>query len=231
MKRHLQTELERLKKQILTLGAMVEERVKMAIQAFETRDGALAGKIVATDKEIDAAEVELEEECLKILALHQPVAGDLRLISAIIKINNDLERVGDEAVNIAQRVTTLAKRPPVEVPFQYGNMAARAEEMLKSSLDALVKVDTDLAYRVCLMDDDVDEMNREIYDKVKKVIQQKPDRVTYLINLLLIARHLERIADHATNIAEEVIYMAEGEILRHQKEVFKAIKAEGDIPV
>lgn len=201
----------------------------MAIQAFETRDGALGERIIAIDKEIDRAEVELEEECLKILALHQPVAGDLRFISAVIKINNDLERVGDEAVNIAQRVTNLAKRPPVEVPFQYGNMAARAEEMLKESLDALVNLDTDLAYKVCLMDDDVDEMNREIYDKVKAVIQKKPDRVTYLINLLLIARHLERIGDHATNIAEEVIHMAEGEILRHQKEVFKAIKADGEI--
>ncbi|MCF8082419.1 MAG: phosphate signaling complex protein PhoU [Deltaproteobacteria bacterium] len=231
MKRHLQTELEGLKKQILTLGAMVEERVKMAIQAFENRDGSLGEKIIVSDQEVDAAEVELEEECLKILALHQPVAGDLRFISAVIKINNDLERVGDEAVNIAQRVTTLAKRPPVEVPFQYGHMAARADEMLKKSLDALVNLDTDLAYRVCLMDDEVDEMNREIYDKVKKVIQQKPDRVTYLINLLLIARHLERIADHATNIAEEVIYMAEGEILRHQKEVFKAMEAEGEISV
>ncbi len=228
MKRHLQAELEGLKKQILSLGTMAEERVKMAIQAFETRDGALAQKIIAIDKEIDEAEVELEEECLKILALHQPVAGDLRFISAVLKINNDLERVGDEAVNIAERVENLAKRPPIEVPFQYGHMAATSEDMLKKSLDALVNLDTDLAYKVCLMDDDVDDMNREIYDQVKVVIRQKPERVTTLINLLLIARHLERIGDHATNIAEEVIYMAEGEILRHQKEVFKSAGVSND---
>jgi phosphate transport system protein len=228
MKRHLQKELEELKKQILSLGTLVEERVKMAIHAFETRDGPLAEKIISIDKEIDEMEVELEEECLKILALHQPVAGDLRFISAVIKINNDLERVGDEAVNIAERVENLSRRPPIEVPFQYGHMAATAEDMLKKSLDALVNLDTDLAYRVCLMDDDVDDMNRAIYDQVKVVIQQKPERVSTLINLLLIARHLERIGDHATNIAEEVIYMAEGEILRHKKEVLKGVAAQND---
>jgi len=219
MKRHLQRELESLKKQILSLGAMAEERVRMAIEAFETRNGELARKVIELDREIDETEVQVEEECLKILALHQPVAVDLRFISAVIKINNDLERVGDEAVNIAERVDNISRRPPVKVPFEYSTMAEKAETMLHRSLDALVSLDADLAYKVCLSDDEVDDINRDIYDKIKVVIQEQPDRVGYLINLLFIARHLERIADHATNIAEEVIYMVEGEIPRHRKEI------------
>jgi len=221
LKKHLERELESLKKRILSLGAMAEESVRMAIQAFETRDRELALEIIEADRKIDEAEVEVEEECLKILALHQPVAVDLRFINAVTKINNDLERVGDEAVNIAERVANIAGKPPVEVPFEYGAMAAKSEAMLKNSLDALVNLDADLAYKVCLLDDEVDDINRDIYDKVKAAIQEQPGRVGYLINLLLISRHLERIADHATNIAEEVIYMVEGEIPRHRDEIFK----------
>ena len=222
MKRHLQKELSSLKKRILSLGAMAEERVRMAIKAFETKDGDLARRVIESDREIDEAEVEVEEECLKIIALHQPVAVDLRFINIVIKINNDLERVGDEAVNIAERVENISKRLPLLVPFDFSTMAEKAEAMLKDSLDALVNQDVDLAYKVCLDDDDVDRMNHMIYDEVKEEIKKQPDRVTYLLNLLLIARHLERIADHATNIAEEVIYMIEGEISRHRKEWGKA---------
>jgi len=221
MKKHLQRELEKLKKRILSLGAMAEESVRMAIQAFETRDRKLALEIIEAEKKIDEAEVEVEEECLKILALHQPFAVDLRFINAVIKINNDLERVGDEAVNIAERVANIAGKPPVEVPFEYSTMAEKSEAMLKSSLDALVNLDADLAYKVCLLDDEVDEINHDIYDKIKGVIRRQPERVGYLINFLLISRHLERIADHATNIAEEVIYMVEGEISRHRHDMFK----------
>ena len=218
MKRHLQKELESLKKRILSLGAMVEERVRMALRAFETKDGELARRIIESDGEINEAEVEVEEECLKIIALHQPVAVDLRFINIVIKINNDLERVGDEAVNIAERVENISKRLPLSVSFDFAPMAGKAEAMLKDSLDALINQDVDLAYKVCLDDDDVDRMNHTIYDVVKETIKKQPDRVAYLLNLLLIARHLERIADHATNIAEEVIYMIEGEISRHRKD-------------
>ena len=221
MKKHLQRELDSLKKRILSLGAMAEESVSMAIQAFETRDHELALEIIKADRKIDEAEVEVEEECLKILALHQPVAVDLRFINAVTKINNDLERVGDEAVNIAERVANIAGKPPVEVPFEYSTMAEKSEAMLRNSLDALVNLDADLAYKVCLLDDEVDEINHDIYDKIKGVIRRQPERVGYLINLLLISRHLERIADHATNIAEEVIYMVEGEISRHRNDMFK----------
>ena len=212
----LQKELKKLKKRILSLGTMAEERVRMAIQAVQTRDATLAMKIIDADNEIDESEVEVEEECLKLLALHQPVAVDLRFLTAVIKINNDLERIGDQAVNIAERVVTIAKRPPVKVPFDYQIMAEKTEAMLRESLDALVNLDADLAHKVCLKDDEVDDMNREIYDKVKEAIRSQPERVGYLINLLLVSRHLERIADLATNIAEEVIYMVEGEISRHK---------------
>ena len=214
---HLQRELDRLKKRILSLGAMVEERVRMARQAIETRDGQLAQKILDRDYEIDEAEVEIEEECLKILALHQPVAVDLRFLSAVIKINNDLERIGDEAVNIAERVLIISKREKLEIPFDYSLMAKKTESMLKKSLDALVNMDLDLAVHVCVLDDEVDDFQNEAYDVIKRAIKDNPERVAYLINLLLISRHLERIADHATNIAEDVIYMVEGEIVRHGK--------------
>jgi len=217
MERHFQRELNQLKKKVLSLGAMAEEAVRLSLKALQTRDIRLADKVIDADREIDVQEVEIEEDCLKILALHQPVAIDLRIISAMIKINNDLERVGDEAVNIAERSIVMSKQPPADIGVNYDLMAKKTESMLKSSLDALVNLDTDLAYKVCLADDEVDDINRITYDKVKEAIRNNPDRVGYLINFLLVSRHVERIADHATNIAEEVIYMVEGEIHRHTK--------------
>jgi phosphate transport system protein len=143
------------------------------------------------------------------------VAVDLRFIIAVIKINNELERIGDQAVNIAQRVQVIAKRPKPPFWFDYSEMGEKAQKMLRMSLDALVNMDVDLAYRVITMDDEVDQIKSEAYDKIKQAIQDLPERVGYYINLLLISRHLERLADHATNIAEEVIYLVEGEIFRH----------------
>lgn len=212
---HFQRELDNLRRNMLSLGTMVEESVRLSVKALETRDTALAQQIIDVDREIDVKEVEVEEECLKILALHQPVAIDLRIISSIIKINNDLERVGDEAVNIAERVITMAKETPVNIQFDYNLMAEKTESMLKRSLDAMVKLDEDIAYKVCLDDDEVDEMNGFIYEQVKLAIRREPEHVGYLINLLLVSRHLERIADHATNIAEETIYVIGGVIHRH----------------
>jgi len=217
MTKHFQRELEKIKKKILSLGAMVEERVRMAIQAIEGFDGEIAEKIILSDHEIDEREVEIEEECLKVMALHQPVAVDLRFLVAVIKINNDLERIGDQAVNIAQRVKTITKKERFDFLFDYSVMAEKAEDMLKMSLDALVNLDDDLAFKVLLLDDEVDEIKKEAYTLIKIAISENPDNVSYLINLLLISRHLERLADHATNIAEEVIYMIEGEIVRHGK--------------
>lgn len=215
MTKHFHRELEKLKKRILTLGAMVEERVYMATKAIENNDSGLADKIIKSDYEIDEMEVDVEEECLKILALYQPVAVDLRFITAVIKINNDLERIADEAVNIARGVKYIAKGEKLHFDFDFYLMANKTEAMLKKSLDALVNLDVDLAFKVCLLDDEVDQFNGEAHRKVKDVIKDNPEHVEYFINLLLISRHLERIADHATNIAEEVIYLIEGEIVRH----------------
>ncbi|MBW2065067.1 MAG: phosphate signaling complex protein PhoU [Deltaproteobacteria bacterium] len=237
MTRHLQRELERLKKRILYLGAMVEERVDMAAKAVEKRDGRLAQEIIERDHEIDEAEIEIEEECLKILALHQPVAVDLRFLSAVIKINNDLERIGDEAVNIAQRVLVIAKREKLDIRFDYLLMAEKAKGMLKRSLDAVVNLDLDSAVKVCISDDEVDGLQREAYDVIKDAVGKNPLRAGYLINMLLVSRHLERIADHATNIAEEVVYMIEGEIVRHGRlptgsrgSLFQKSREDGDNP-
>ena len=215
MTKHFRKELESIKKRILTLGALVEDRVRLAAQAVDQIDAEIAQRIIKTDYEVDEMEVEIEEECLKVLALHQPVAVDLRFIIAVIKINNDLERIGDQAVNIAQRVEVIAKRPKPPFIFDYAEMGQKAQRMLKMSLDALVNLDVDIAYKVITMDDEVDQIKKDAYDKIKQAIKDLPERVGYYINLLLISRHLERLADHATNIAEEVIYLVEGEIYRH----------------
>ncbi len=215
MERHFQKQLEKLKKMLLSIGAMAEEAVRQAVKALEDVDIDLAEQIKTADREIDEKEVELEEECLKVLALHQPVAIDLRIIIAIIKINNDLERVGDEAVNIAERVVVIKKEPRSEIRFNFDLMAQKTEEMLKNSLDALVNLDQDMAYKICLDDDVVDNFHRDNVLKIEQAVQKNPEQMTYLFNLRQISRHLERIADHATNIAEEVIYMVEGIIHRH----------------
>jgi phosphate transport system protein len=217
MTKRFQTELEKLKKLILSLGAMVEEKVRMAIKAIELKDADIAKKIIIDDFKIDEMEVDIEEECLKVLALHQPVAVDLRFIVAVIKINNDLERIGDEAVNIAERVKSLIKRKISSFYYDYSKMAQKAESMLKMSLDALVNLDIDLAFKVLTSDDEVDDIQKEVYQLTKQALRAHTDEEAFLINQYLISRHLERIADHATNIAEEVIYLIEGEIVRHGK--------------
>ena len=219
MTKHFQNELGKIKKMILSLGSMVEQRVRMANRAVVLNDADLAKKIIATDYEIDEMEVEVEEECLKAMALYQPVAVDLRFLVAVIKINNDLERIGDQAVNIAERVQIIAKQERYDFFYDYTQMAEKAELMLKNSLDALVNYDVDLAIRVCRMDDEVDDIKKDAYDQIKKAISENPVHVGYLINLLLVSRHIERLADHATNIAEEVIYLIEGEIVRHMKDI------------
>jgi phosphate transport system protein len=223
---HMQREIEKLKKLVLTLGADVEEHVHKAVQALQSRDPALAQQIIQADAAVDRFEVYLEEECLKILALHQPVAIDLRFVIAVLKINNDLERIGDLAVNIAERAQYLSAQEPVVIPFDFAGMAEKTQRMLKRSLDALVNMDTREAWEVCAMDDEVDAINRQMYEQVQEGIRQRPDQMNSLIHCLSSSRHLERIADHATNIAEDVIYMVAGEIVRHKAEDFRPEGAE-----
>ena len=216
MLRHLQKELDKIKNQVLSLGAMVEDRVHKVSRVIEKRDLFEAGQIIKKDFEVDEKEVEIEEECLKVLALHQPVAVDLRLLIAVIKINNDLERIADETVNIAQRVTSIAKQNNTsDFRHDYTPMTEKVAAMLRMSLDALVNLDADIAFKVCLLDDDVDKFHHDAYDQIKLAMKENPGDIRHLLNLFLISRHLERIGDHATNIAEEVIYMVEGEIVRH----------------
>lgn len=210
----LQKEILNIKKEILSLGAMVEDRFKKAMSAVKSEDLALAQKIIDTDYQVDEREIEVEEECLKILALYQPVATDLRFIIAVIKINNDLERIADYAVNIAKRFKISAQETD-RFRYDYTSMADQTGKMLRLSLDALVRMDVDMAYDVRDMDTQVNLMRNQAYDIMKKDIQTHPQMVEAIINMYLISRHLERIGDHTTNIAEEVIYLIEGEIIRH----------------
>lgn len=225
---HIQRAIETLKQKILALGTCVEENVRLAVNAIEQRDSDLAARAINNDDEIDSMEVDVEEECLKLLALYQPVAADLRLIVAALKINNDLERVGDLAVNIAERALFLAVHKPVEVAFDFHLMGEKTQAMLARSLDSLVRADTALARQVCRSDDEVDALNRKLYLRVQDAIRKNPEDLETLIHLLSVGRHLERIADLASNIAEDVIYMAEGEIVRHKIEDYIAMQeAEG----
>jgi phosphate transport system protein len=216
MRIRLRGEVEKLKKRVAALAALVEERFRMAIRALEVNDPWMAEQVIAGDLVIDREEVDVEEECLKILALHQPVADDLRFIVAMLKMNNDLERIGDLAVNIAQHARSIASSDNrVAVPFEYFTMAQKAQDMLKKSLDSLVNVDVNLAYQVCAADDEVDKMKYAMQASFAEEIRRNQNNIESSINLFLISRHLERIADHATNIAEDVIYMIVGRIHRH----------------
>lgn len=214
---HLQREIANLKKALLSLCAMVEDQVRTAIRALLERDADMARDVERHDSDVDRREVEIEEECLKTLALHQPVAADLRFIVSALKINNDLERIGDLAVNIARKSAALAEGPPVEIPFDIEGMWRKTQAMLRDSLDALVNLDAELASNVCGRDDEVDLMKREIRLKAEELIRQDAARVGTLLKLLAISRNLERIADLATNIAEDVVYMADGKIIRHRE--------------
>jgi phosphate transport system protein len=214
---HLHREIDKLKKQIVLLSGTVERRVADAVRAIETHDQGLAEGIRRADSEVDQAEIDVEEECLKILALYQPVAIDLRFIVAVLKINNDLERIGDEAVNIAGRVVKLAAYKN-GAHIELGPLTRRVQEMLTQSLDALVNLDSGKAEAVRHADDEIDELVRAQFERVKELIRLDPEHVDPLIEYIRIFRYLERIADHATNIAEDVIYMAEGRIVRHTPE-------------
>jgi phosphate transport system protein len=222
MTRHLDREVGRLKKMILALCAVVEESVQHAVGAVQSCDEALATRVIDSDVVIDQMEVDVEEECLKTFALYQPVAIDLRFVVAVLKINNDLERIGDEAVNIAERALFFARHEPIDnARFDFELMAAKTQTMLRMSLDALMRAETAPANEVCRADDEVDDLHRQMFVRIQQAIQQEPERVEYYIHLLSISRHLERIADYATNIAEDVIYMINGEIIRHKAEAFQ----------
>lgn len=215
---HLQREIDKLKKQIVLLSGEVEKCVSQAVQAVETRDAELARRVHDADSLVDRSELDVEEECLKILALYQPVAVDLRFIISVLKINSDLERIGDEAVNISGRARIICAHPRPDFHFDFTPIEAKVQNMLTRSLDALVTMNAIEARRVREADDEVDEMVNAMFLRIKEQIRRTPEMVDVLIEYMRIGRHLERIADHATNIAEDVIYMIEGQIVRHQPE-------------
>jgi len=213
---HLLRDLEHLKKDILTMGAMVEEAIELATTSLMTRRPEIARRVIENDDVIDQKELEVEEECLKDLALHQPVAKDLRFIVAIMKVNNDLERMGDLAVNIAQRALFLAEHTPIAIPIELREMVRHVGDMVKNCLDALVNQDVEIARGVIRADDTVDILNREMFRVLEAVIREDPETVERALNVLSVSRNLERMADAATNIAEDVVFMVEGEVIRHK---------------
>lgn len=218
MTKHIERQIESLKERILRLGTLVEEAISKSITALINRDRSLAQRVIVNDSEIDAMEVEVEEECLKMLALYQPVAADLRFVVAALKINNDLERMGDLARNIAKRVTQLEGGDPYDLPPEIRTMATQAQEMVRQCLDAVVKRDPTLARQVREEDDIVDEARQRIQRRVLQGIKDHPENVENLLRINSVSKHIERIADMATNIAEDVVYMVEGDIVRHRSE-------------
>src|SRR6185295_17023116 len=217
MAKQLQRQIESLKQTILFVGTLVEEAIAKAISALVKRDPNLAHVVITEDDEIDRMEVDVEEEVIKILAIYQPVAADLRFVVAVLKINNDLERMGDLAQNIAKRVVFITNCERVDLPADFHPMATNVQRMVKQSLDALVNADAALARIVIDADDEVDGMRGTIQEQIEKQIVARPEQTECLMRLMSVSRHLERLADMATNVAEDVIYMVEGEIVRHNR--------------
>jgi phosphate transport system protein len=213
---HLERELDKLKRKILALGALVEDNLRIAFQAIEQRDRDKARRVIVGDFEIDQQEVEVEEECLKLLALYQPVAGDLRFLVAVIKINSELERIGDLASNIGERAMALVDEHPIPVPAGFAVMSDRTGSILEKVLDALVRQDVHAAREVLAADDEIDMLYQGLIEDLKHIIRTYPEHLDAIVLMFSVARYLERLADHATNIAEDVIYMVDGEIRRHQ---------------
>lgn len=215
---HFLRELHKLKQLLLSMGALVEDRLKLVLQALKTLNGDSAADIAQSDDYVDEMEVAVEEECLKILALYQPVAADLRFLVTATRINNDMERIGDEVSNIGHRIIHMATHERPSFNFDYGEMGAKTLKMLNFAMEALINMDVKLASKVLKLDDEVDALQKQAYDAIKMGLAQNPQHTGYLLNMFLVSRHLERIGDLATNICEDVIYMGRGEIVRHKKD-------------
>jgi phosphate transport system protein len=217
MSKHLERDLEHLQRRVVGYAGLVEEAIFKAVQSLREHDRDQADEVVDGDEAIDLAENTITEECLKLLALYQPVATDLRRVATTFMITNDLERMGDLARHIAEAAIVLAS-PPVAIPAKLGQMTDVALSMVRQSLDAFVNVDSQLARRVVRMDDEVDRYNDELIAELTAGMKESADRIESGLTLFTVVRHLERIADHATNIAEDVIYLIEGEIVKHRPE-------------
>lgn len=215
--RHLEHDMQEAYHRLLALSGQVEEMIVHSVRSLTERSAEVAQSVIDRDTEIDRVEVRIEEECLKMLALHQPVAADLRLLTTMMKINNDLERMADLACNIAERAQCLRQWFDFPIPDSLGNMVEITTNMVRSSIDAFVSQDVDAAYRVISRDQSVDSLNVEVIEELTDIMQREPQSVPPALHCFSAARHLERIADHATNVAEDVVYMVSGVIVRHRQ--------------
>jgi phosphate transport system protein len=215
MTRHFHEELEALKQTLLAMGGLVEDQIRRVMRALLERDDVMAQEVIERDRQVNTYDVEVDEQCVSLLALHQPAAGDLRFITTAMKIVTDLERIGDQAVNIAQRVLELNREPQLKPYIDLPRMAEKAQRMVKESLDAFVARDTALARQVCGEDAEVDALKEQIFRELLTFMMEDPRTIPRAIRVILISRFMERVADHATNIAEMVVYLVEGKMVRH----------------
>jgi phosphate transport system protein len=215
MQRHFHEELEALKQTLLAMGGLVEDQIRRVMKALLERDDATAQEVIERDRQVNGYDVEVDEHCVSLLALYQPAAGDLRFITTAMKIVTDLERIGDQAVNIAQRVLELNREPQLKPYIDLPRMAEKAQRMVKESLDAFVVRDTALARQVCGEDSEVDLLKEQIFRELLTFMMEDPRTIPRAIRLILISRFIERVADHATNIGEMVVYLVEGKMVRH----------------
>jgi len=215
VQRHFHEELDALRQTLLAMGGLVEDQIRRVMHALIVRDDDLAREVIDRDRQVNAYDVEIDEKCVELLALHQPTAGDLRFLTTTLKIVTDIERIGDQAVNIAQRAVELNREPQLKPYVDLPRMADRAQRMVKESLDAFVSRDTELARRVCGEDAEVDALKEQVFRELLTFMMEDPRTISRAIRLILISRFLERVADHATNIAEMVVYMVESKMVRH----------------
>jgi len=215
MERHFDEELKNLKKKLLHMADTAQEMLGLAVKALAERKESLASEVFEHEKKVNLMEIEIEDAVLKLLATRQPAAGDLRLLTAILKINNDLERVGDQAVNISEIAIELLKHPPLKPLIDIPHMANLAQRMIKNSLDAFVNHNPALAQQVCGDDDAVDRINDQIFRELLTYMMEDPKSINRAVDLILVARNIERVADHATNISEDVIFIEEGKNIKH----------------
>ena len=236
METHLQHELNQLKSELLRMGGLVERAISNAVEALVKRDTPLAEKTIREDARINDLELDIDDRCLKLLALHQPLAGDLRFITSAMRINTELERIGDLSVNIAERAISLKQESQLKPYIDLPRMAEITQGMVRDVLDAFVKGDPELARSVCRRDDEVDALNNQVFRELLTYMMEDPKTITRSAHLIIVSRCLERIADHATNIAEGVIFMAQALVIKHYADVKgrnekepnqRAIKPEG----
>jgi phosphate transport system protein len=213
--RHFQEELEHLKTRLLEMGGLAEDRVRAAVDGLVTRDVEAVNQVLAGDGPINQLHIEIDNRCFTLLALHQPMAVDLRAIVSAVKINTDLERVGDLAINIAEAVTRYLRHPPVKELIDIPRMATLAQTMLRDALDAYVRRDIEMAQAVLNADDELDALKSQVFRELLTYMLQDPAKIEPSLDLILISRHLERIGDHATNVAEDVIFMVSAKDVRH----------------